>query len=243
MRHRRYLVAVSLVAHLAFVLVLFVVGFWQLERLESPRHRVDLAVASPPPPAPAGSPAGAKVQFDRKKPKVIAHDIVVAPKPDPDTVPTPAPQTPGTGAGSGSGTGSGSGNPDSTGTCTEAPCGDPDDHPATRQDEVVAKKEPIPVIPSVIRGMRIAGETQIQPPDVEKTALLRSGHPRAAATVKVCVGEAGSVTSLSMFKGSGYPGWDRAILAAMRDWRYKAHQIDGKPVSVCGMVTFLYEIH
>ncbi len=241
MSPRPTLVATSLVVHLAIVLALFIAGFWKLDRLDAPRHRVDLAVAPPPPPAPAGSPAGAKVKLERKQPKHVTHDIVIAPKPEPEEPPTAAAEIPGDGEGSGSGTGSGSGSgdPDSTGDCTGEGCGESTTEPAKKQP-IVEREVFVP--PTVIKRMRIAGETQIQPPDNEKTALLRSGHPRAAATVKVCVGSTGDVASLSFVKSSGYAGWDAAIMRAIRDWRYKPHRVGNLPVAVCGMVTFLYAI-
>lgn len=246
---RPKLVAASLSVHAAIVIALFIAGFWRLDRLDSPRHRVDLAVAAPPPPAPAGSPAGAKVEIKHKQAKRITRDIVVAPTPEPEVAPKPAADTPenGDGNGSGSGSGSGSGDPDSTGDCTEN-CGPSDTkkpEPRPPVTDGCGRPQgcaPRQVPPPVLRGMRIHGETQIQMPDIEKTALLRSGRPRAVATVKVCVGSGGQVTSLEMFKGSGYAGWDGAILRAMRDWQYKPYRIGNAAVAVCGMVTFLYAI-
>jgi TonB family protein len=242
MQSRRYLVAVSLTVHLAIVLGLFVAGFWHLDRLDAPRRTIDLAVAPPPPPAPSGSPSAAKAEpFTKKKPRVIPKVTTQPQPPDPETKPVTSSLPPSTGdGGTGSGSGRGSGtDPEGTGDCAGDHCGPAETAP--KQDDPIVE-DPIPVIPSVIRGMRISGETQIQPPDLEKTALLRSGKNRAAATVKVCVGETGAITQLTMFKGSGYPGWDRAILAALQKWRYQPHRIGQRAVRVCGMVTFLYEI-
>lgn len=243
MRPRRYrLIAASLVVHAAVVIALFITGFWKLDRLDGPRHRVDI-VQGPPPPAPAGGPEVAKAEpFKQKQqrkvpnelrqPKIVEDDKA---KPASDVTST----TPGTG--SGSGPGSGSGDPNSKSDCTED-CGPDDAKPPEPEPKPPVVEAPVPVIPSVIRGMRTFGETQIQPPDNEKTSLLRSGKSTAIATAKVCVGATGSVTSLAMYKGSGYAGWDAAIMAAMRNWRYKPHQIDGRAVMVCGMVTFVYSI-
>ena len=247
---RRYLISVSLTIHLAVFLALFVSGVWRIDRLDAPKHTIDLAVALPPPPAPAGSPAANAVEFDKKKPKVITHDIVVKPKDEPETPPTPAAdKPPGNGEGSGSGSGSGSGDPNTPGECTGDDCGPPvsETKPVEKKKEEVGcgvpPCDPIKVPPPVIRGMRLSGETQIQMSEMEKTSLLRSGKTRATASAKVCIGARGEVSSLSMYAGSGYAGWDAAILGAMRNWRYRAYQIGGKPVPVCGMVTFMYEIH
>jgi len=249
MRTRRpLLVAVSLSTHLVVVLALFVAGFWRLDRLDAPRRTIDLAVAPPPPPAPAGSPAAAEPQpFTKKQPRRVAREVTQPPRvkePDPTPVAAAEPSTGGGGTGSGDGSGSGT-DPDGTGTCVGETCG-PADPTAKREPErtrePVVEREPDTVIPTVIRGMRVRGETQIQPPDLEKTQLMRSGKPRATATVKVCVAATGSILSVAMARGSGLPGWDAAILAAMRRWEYRPHRIDGRAVAVCGMVTFLYEI-
>ena len=51
------------------------------------------------------------------------------------------------------------------------------------------------------------------------------------------------MTTLSLFKDSGYEGWDAKIIGAMRNWRYKPYKVGTRSVTVCGMVTFVYEIH
>lgn len=244
MRNRRYLVAVSLTVHLAIVLGLFVAGFWRIDRLDAPRRTIDLAVAAPPPPAPSGSPPAATAEpFTKKKPRVIPKVITQPEPPDPETKPVVSALPPSTGdGGTGSGSGSGSGtDPKGTGACVGDHCGPAEQIAEPARDRCL-DCDPIPVVPSVIRGMRISGETQIQPPDLEKTALIRSGKNRATATVKVCVGETGNITNLTMYKGSSYAGWDRAILSALQNWRYKPHKIGQRAVTVCGMVTFIYEI-
>lgn len=245
MRNRPHLIPVSLAIHLAVVLALFVAGFWKLDRLEAPRRPLDLAVAPPPPPAPAGSPAaGQHEPFKAKKPRVIAKEITQPPREkEPDVTPAATTAQPTTGAG-GTGTGDGDGSgtdPDGTGDCVGDHCGPAEKEPDQEKPPVIDEPPQI-VVPQVIRGMRTSGETQIQMPELEKTALVRTGRPRAAATVKVCVAETGAVMSLAMFKGSGYPGWDAAILRAMRGWRYKPHRVGNRAVPVCGMVTFVYEI-
>lgn len=246
MRQKRpLLVAVSLAVHLAIVLGLFVAGFWKLDRLDAPRRRIDLAVAPPPPPAPSGSPAAAEHEpFKKKQPKVVTTeivqpDVVTDPEDKPNTSAQPSTGTGGTGSGSGSGSGT---DPKGTGDCVGDHCGPAEETKPEPEKEPPIVEEPETVIPTVIKGMRTRGETQIQPPDNEKTTLMRSGKPRANATVKVCVSATGSILSVSMFRSSGLPGWDAAILSAMRKWQYKAHRIDNRAVAVCGMVTFLYEI-
>ena len=245
-KKRPLLVAFSLAVHLAIVLALFIAGFWELDRLDAPRRSIDLAVAPPPPPAAAGSPAAAEHEpFTKKKPKVkppvITQPEIV--KPD-ETVATTTTQTTAIGTGgTGSGDGSGSGtDPDGTGDCVGDHCGPATKTPVVEDKQEIHDDQPEIVVPTVIKGMRKRGETQIQMGDHEKTQLMRAGKQRANATVKVCVSATGSVMSLAMFRGSGLTGWDGAILAAMRKWEYEPHRIGKRAVAVCGMVTFVYEI-
>ena len=179
---RRWLVLISAALHLALVFGLFVAGFWRLEQLERPRISVAIAVPlPPPPPAPAGGAAPTKAQTIT--PKVVAH-APVQPEPRPVEAPKPVEATsPGGGVGSGSGSGTGSGDPDSTGECTEN-CG-PGSGSATKPIEpvVVHHHDDVVVPPEVIRGLRISGETQIHPSDLDKTAMSRdSKGPEKAET-------------------------------------------------------------
>ena len=247
MRQKRpLLVAVSLSIHLVVVLGLFIAGFWKIEQLDAPRRTIDLAVAPPPPPAPSGSPsAGEHEPFKKKKPARVIPKVITQPEPDqtetekPTTTETPSTGDGGTGTGSGSGSGT---DPKGTGDCVGDHCGPAVDTPAAKEPVVEQKTGPHLVIPEVIKGMRLRGQTQIQMPDLNKTSLMRAGKTRANATVKVCVSASGSIMSVDLFRASGLAGWDAAILAAVRKWEYQAHRIGKTAVPVCGMVTFLYEI-
>jgi hypothetical protein len=244
MRTPRFrLITASLVVHAAVVIALFIAGFWRLDRLEGPRHTVDIVQPGPPPPAPSGGPEVAKAEpFKQKQQRKIIKELR-QPEQIKEQVPLPTATKAdgGGGTGDGTGPGQGSGSAGDTGDCTED-CGPSDTKKETKPEPVVEKKPPVPVAPPVIRGMRISGETQIQMNDVDKTSLLRSGKANARASVKVCVGETGQVTSLAMYAGSGYAAWDSAIMGAMRNRRYKPHQIDNRPVMVCGIVTFVYAL-
>ena len=161
---------------------------------------------------------------------------------DPETKPantstdSTAVGTGGTGSGAGSGSGT---DPIGTGTCAVPPCGDGE--PPVKKDppKVV---DPVIVPPTVIRGLRTSGETQIHPPAVVKTAILRDGKSKVVATFRLCVGVDGEVSSTAILKSSGYPGYDAAIDAGLRQWHYRAYEIGGRRVPVCGAVTFIYTL-
>jgi TonB family protein len=98
------------------------------------------------------------------------------------------------------------------------------------------------VPPTVLKGLRISGETQVHPSATEKTAILRDGKTRISATYRVCVGTGGEVTSVSAVKEAGYAGYDAALVSALTAWRYRPYEIGGRRVPVCGMVTFIYSM-
>jgi periplasmic protein TonB len=232
------LVVTSLGIHIVAVTGLFIAGFWKLDRLEPGRQRIDLAVASQPPPAESGSPAAAKAEpFKKKRPRAT-RDLVQPQKLDLDDKPTTTTSEDGQGTGgTGSGAGSGSGSdPNGTGSCADPPCGD------ARPTVPPLVPKPVFVPPAVIKGMRISGETQIVPPATVKTAILRDGHKRVVAVFRVCVAQRGEISSIDVQKPSGYPAYDSALVAGLRGWRYRPYEVNNRPIAVCGVVTFVYSI-
>lgn len=235
---RRWLVLVSAALHLAIVFGLFIAGFWRLDRLDRPRIAVAIAVPLPPPPAPSGGAAPTKAPtFTRKH---VAHDPV-QPEPRPAGEQKPIETTTGGGGeGSGSGSGRGSGSPEARGDCTEN-CG-PGSGSAHDAVEVVVHHDDVIVPPAVIRGLRIAGETQIHPSDLDRTAMSRDGKDEVTAMFKTCVTAAGDVGAVTLLKSSGYPAYDGALAAGLHGWRYRPYEIGGQAVKACGIVTFVYQI-
>ncbi len=235
---RSPLIVTSIGFHLVVVAGFFVAGLWKLERLDGERRQVDIAVAPPPPPAPSGSPAAAPAEPFKKKVRTVAKVVVQPTVIDPETKSSPGDANAAGTGGTGSGAGSGSGtDPIGTGTCTEEPCGDGDPLPPKKDPP---KVDPVLVPPTVIKGLRTSGETQIHPPAPVKTAILRDGKSKVVATFRLCVGIDGQVSSTAILKSSGYAGYDAAIDAGLRRWHYKAYEIGGRKVPVCGAVTFIY---
>lgn len=237
---RSPLVVTSIGIHVAVVSGLLVAGLWKLDRLDPGRATFDLAVASPPPAAASGSPAAAKAEpFKRKRQQRVAKEIVQPEKRDVEaTTQTATEPSDGTG-GSGSGAGSGSGfDPTGTGTCAVPPCGSGSAAPVPTKPAT----GPIIVPPTVIKGLRTSGETQIHPPAPVKTTMLRDGTSKVVATLRLCVGIDGEVSSVSVLKSSGYAGYDAALDEGLRRWRYRSYVVDGRKVPVCGVVTFVYSI-
>lgn len=240
---RRWLVLISAAFHLALVFGLFVAGFWKLEQLDRPRISVALSQPLPPPPAPAGGAAPTTApKFTPKTPKKIATEITQRPEKPIETEKPVATKTTGGGEGSGEGSGHGSGDITSTSDCTEN-CG-PGEGSGSAQPEkkkIIVEQEHV-VPPDVIRGMRLSGDTQVHPSDVDKTAIARDGKDKVIAVFKTCVNELGGVASVKLQRSSGYPSYDRALSDAMFGWRYRPYQIGGEAVTACGIVTFIYQV-
>lgn len=238
---RQTLVIGSIGLHIAALTGFFVAGVWQLDRLEAAKRPFDLAVATPPPPAASGSPAATKAEpFKRKQTRTVTRDIVVPEKRNDDEVIAKATE-PGDGTGgTGSGAGSGSGfDPIGTGTCAIPPCGV---DPAPAAPPKPAPTKPVLVPPTVIKGLRTSGETQIHPPDPVKTAMYRDGKTKVISTIRLCVGTDGEVSGITFLKSSGYAGYDAVLEDGLRRWHYRAYEVNGRKVPVCGIVTFVYAI-
>jgi len=238
---RRWLVLVSASFHLALVFGLFIAGFWKLEQLDRPRISVALSQPLPPPPAPSGGAAPTKAPTMTHK--HIVHEIVVPPEVKPVEAAKPVEAVlPGGGEGSGSGSGKGSGDPNDTGECTEN-CGPGSGSgSATKVVTVVETHHDVFVPPTVFKALRISGETQIHPSELDQTAMSRDGKDKVIAMFKTCVTESGAAGTVTVMKTSGYAGYDALLVEALHAWTYKPYEIGGQRVPACGVVTFIYQI-
>jgi cysteine-rich repeat protein len=262
---RRWLVAVSVAAHLSILIGVFVTGVWRLDKLERGPVRTRLDGWHPPPPpepAPSGGPVSTKLpdDFHPKHPKEIVKKTV-QPEVQPEVK-----QQPEIGAGSGAGSGSGSGSASDTGTCLEN-CGpglpaDPvcgngavetgeqcDDGNTRSGDGCSAScrievRPPVQtnVLPTVLQGLRVSGETQVHPSEATQSEMAHDGTRRVDGTVKLCIGVDGAVTQAKMLGKTGYDAYDTLLIAAVRDWRYQPYRVGDRAVPACSTVHFVYTI-
>lgn len=100
----------------------------------------------------------------------------------------------------------------------------------------------INVPPMVLQGMRISGETQIQAPDTVKTMMMRDGKDRTVGALKLCIATDGAIKSVSILSSTKYEAYDAKLVSTARTWRYKPYTVNGTPMPVCGVVTFVYTI-
>ena len=236
---RRRILIVSIVFHATLFVTMFAVGIWDIERVEAGKLTVSIGTPLPPPPAPSGGASPSKAPtFTHQH---ILHETT---QPEPRHIDQPATtpsEVPGNGSGGGSGSGSGSGDGSATGQCTEN-CGPPDSTGSGAGSGSGDHKKTVVLPPTVLKGLRVSGETQIHPSDIVKTQMLHDGHAKVSAVFKVCVGVDGSVDGVTQLKSSGYATYDQELVGAIRAWGYKPYKIDGVAVPACGAVTFSYEI-
>jgi TonB family protein len=231
---RAWLVGTSLVLHIGVIFGLFVAGMWRIDQLDPAKHRVDIGLAPPPPPAASGSPTPKAQPFTPKH--HITHDVVQPVQHV--TVATSEIESEISGTGSGTGSGSGS-DPDSDGPCTEN-CGP--GSAAALPVVVQAPPPPMMVAPTLLRGLRISGETQVQASNSIKAQLLNEGRSELTGMFKVCIDARGSVSSIGQLRSTGFPAYDDQLAGAIRTWRYRPYAVNNVPIPVCGVVTFNYSM-
>ncbi len=98
------------------------------------------------------------------------------------------------------------------------------------------------VTPTVLKALRISGETHIDAPSVVQVQMERDGKDKTSATLKVCLAATGDIVSVAALKSSGYAAYDHQVMAAVQGWRFRAGQADGHAVPVCSALTFVYAL-
>lgn len=266
---RRWLISVSLVAHVALGVVLFATGVWRIEKLDGQRADLALAVMLPPAAPEGGPPAGEKPKDPQKQPPKKKVEDLVQPELKPEEITTLATAITNIGDGSGSHPGSGSGSDPSSSssgcvgddcpgdTVTEAAvCGngivetgeacddqnlaDGDGCSKTCRIEPPVRTTILP--PALFQGLRISGDTQVHPSDLTKTEMMRAGTQRTVGTLKVCIAVDGGISSVGIVASTKYPAYDALLVSAARAWRYHPYTVNGRPMPACSAVTFVYSI-
>jgi len=242
---KKPLIIGSILLHAAVVTTAVVSSAWSIDRLDPAKASVSIAVMLPPPPAPSGSPAGAAIKMT-PKPKPVAKGIVQRPEVTIDKLPQVAASgEQGNGQGSGKGDGDNpDGDDDATGTCIGLACG-----PALSTTKIDLPKVVIPppeapkvIPPTILKSLRTSGHTEIVPPDTVKTQILRDAKSKVTGSFQLCLAGNGAIANISTIASTGYPGYDAALYAGMRTWKYQAYEVNGVGTPACSVVTFVYAI-
>jgi protein TonB len=242
-RPRRWVrvgIIASAIAHVGVAIALVVSAWWKIDKLSIDDDRTigvasfGLATAAPP-------PLAAK-QRDRIK-KELHRTRDLTQNVDRDRSVEDA------GGGEGSPDGQDGGIPGGqgddpnaknlfAGSCGQAICLDPT--PPTRQVEQEPEPAP-PVVPeAMLKGHLINGDTQIQASRSDRIKIARLPDRRVVGVVKLCISDAGAVTSSQLLKSTGFADYDRRLVRGVRRWRYKPYRVGGKPAAVCTSVRFVY---
>jgi hypothetical protein len=96
------------------------------------------------------------------------------------------------------------------------------------------------VPPSLLEGLRTSGSITIEPDDVTKTEIVRSGKTKIIGAFKMCLDASGSVSYVAQLKTTGFAAYDSKILREMKTWTYRPFTVNGKSTPACTAVTFIY---
>lgn len=218
---------------------------WSISKLAMPRNNKEIFAIgdrSTPPPAKLGG--GAATPRAVSKPNKVKVTTVVQPVPKEAAMAqvttqsiTDAPPGPGVATGDENGELNGVGDGPACGKAGLPPCGT--DFVA---DVQLAPTPPQQTIaPTTFKANRIAGTEQIQPDDMTKLEISRSGKTRLVASVKVCVDTEGNVASATKIgPGTGFAAYDAKLLQAVQRWQYRPFLVNGAAAPTCSVVQFIY---
>ncbi len=213
---RRAVLTASLALHGIALIVLVVYSFVHVEEITPPALSLTFFSAPPPPPPPPPPAAHKKVEHKIEK-KIVTPTTVpqlVQPKeeekPDEDDG-----EEGGVEGGVAGGVKGGTVGGVVGGTGVPSP----------------AKPKNVP--PHVFDTEKLSGEMP-HLPDIVR--IQRKGTGDAVWMGKVCVDQGGRVNQVSTLQG--IPGGDGAIVAGLREWRFKP-----QPVPICTMLRFVYTIN
>lgn len=248
-RRLAWILSVSFVGHMTAATALLVAGMWQINKLMPPERSVVLQVAprlaKSPEPAPMRriKPVPRKKIERHKRLRELVQPDQNAPDRDPedDVEYAPLEEIPDHGFGD----------------------GDPDDNGATGYskgdlfgDGIVLDdgnhikplpppREPprvIDVSQKFLEGRRISGNAWILPPESVRASMHRYYIRKIQGMVKMCLDPTGRVKNLRTLRTIGYEAYDRKLLREMRHWRYRPYQVNGTPIGMCTVITFIYKV-
>lgn len=97
------------------------------------------------------------------------------------------------------------------------------------------------VPPALVEKLRVAGTRAIVPDAPTKGTMLQLGRTKVAPAMKMCLDDKGNVSSVAQLKSSGFPAYDRKIMAEMRQWVFKPYRQNGRAIAVCTAITIQYD--
>jgi len=95
-------------------------------------------------------------------------------------------------------------------------------------------------VPIQALGKRVDGRVLIAPDDIDKVRIQKAHVSRVVGAVHYCIDQRGKVVHATLIRSTGLPGYDRKLVAGVGTWVYPPYLDEGKPVSVCSSVHFIY---
>ncbi len=255
-RRRRWagaVVASSVFTHVVVIVCFVVAAMWHIEKLAVGQTPVVWVSHAGPPPGSMGAPPPPAAPVKKKaikksrkiRPRVLTQPTAVATLDEPEDsgagsdaigVPGGVPGSNGNdplGLGTGDG---GGGVPIGEQIAVEDLC---DSCP-----ECCEKPKEPPIVPAkMIEGDLIQGDKQISPPEPVKVQMAKQGVDQLVASIRMCLDDRGHVSSLDSIKSSGFAAYDARLTHEMNHWRYRPYRVNGQPVAVCTVITFIYRMH
>lgn len=225
-------IGAAIAIHVLAVGALVVRSFWVINKLPLPETEVTFGAPPPPPPPP---PAGSKNTKIEKKTIKKVEDVVQVDKDKPKLEPDSSSDSEDDGVEGGVEGGVKGGVVGGVlggvegGVLGGAGAGPP---PPASEPTIVPQK--------ALEAQRIAGSTQIQPPNDVNIQIRRSGKT-AVGVFKMCLTDGGSIKSVRKLKSTGHPSYDAKLTREMRKWKYRPFKVNGRAVPVCTSVTFIYK--
>ncbi len=226
---RRAVLMASLGAHGVLGIGLLVAGLLHVTEISPPALAIVFVSAHEPPAQATKVPPQRRQQQQAKRtaaaasarPLVQPTSPMVQPTPTPEVAPSDNSGPPDVGPGGGGDPGGrdGSGGPGG---------GDEPGGPGVGVGPPRARN----VAPHQLDAQKIAGADPHLP---EFVKLARRGLGDNAFAARICVDQAGSVSRVDVL--SGIPGADEAIVAALRQWRYRT-----QPIPVCFVSRFVFDV-
>ena len=96
--------------------------------------------------------------------------------------------------------------------------------------------------PLALDANRIAGDPNIVPDDATRRAMTLAHVSKLVGSFKLCLTDTGAVHILELLKSTGFAAYDAKIQRVIRTtWAYAPFWVDGRPMPVCTVITFIYD--
>jgi hypothetical protein len=112
----------------------------------------------------------------------------------------------------------------------------------TRADLQPTPNGPPVIAPRLLEPYRVRG-TKTMIPDPEVIVAARNTNTTLRGSFGFCLDAAGDVGDVRVIQSTGLLRYDQQIVGRLRDWGFRPIIVDGNPIAVCSIVTFVLTAH